>query len=116
MATMTVQAPDRSVEQRMAALRRANAVRSARKGMKADLKSGRLAVALLTGMPPSYVLSMKVWDLLTAAPNIGPVKARTLLRRAEIAPSKTVGGLSRRQRDELVGLLVARGRVRTGRT
>lgn len=112
MATLTVQAPDRSIEQRMAALRRANAVRSARRGMKADLKSGRLTVALLIGMPPSYVLSMKVSDLLIAAPKIGRVKAATLLRRAEVAPSKTVGGLSRRQRDELVGLLVARGWVR----
>jgi hypothetical protein len=38
-------------------------------------------------------------------PKIGPVKAGRLLTIAHISPSKTVGGLSERQRASLVELL-----------
>jgi hypothetical protein len=55
--------------------------------------------------PPAFVHSAKVADLLLAVPKYGPVKAHKLLARCRIAPSKTIGGLSRRQRDELAALL-----------
>jgi hypothetical protein len=38
-------------------------------------------------------------------PKYGPVKVDKLLSRCRIAPTKTVGGLSARQRDELAALL-----------
>jgi hypothetical protein len=48
----------------------------------------------------------KVADLLLALPKYGPVKVNKLLSRCRIAPSKTIGGLSQRQRNELAALLV----------
>jgi hypothetical protein len=62
------QAPVRSLDQRMDALRRANDIRVRRAKLKKDLKDGRF------------------------------------LNTCRISQSKTVGGLSERQRAELIGL------------
>ena len=63
------QAPLRSLDQRMEALKRA-----------------------------------KVFDMLMAVPKFGRVKAARMLNQCRISQSKTVGGLSDRQRAELIGL------------
>jgi hypothetical protein len=55
--------------------------------------------------PPAFVQTAKVADLLLALPKYGPVKVNKLLSRCRIAPSKTIGGLSARQRNELAALL-----------
>ena len=47
----------------------------------------------------------KVADLFLALPEYGPVKVNKLLARCRIAPTKTIAGLSQRQRDELAALL-----------
>ncbi|MCA1680473.1 MAG: hypothetical protein LC777_16740 [Actinobacteria bacterium] len=54
----------------------------------------------------------KVADLLLAVPKHGPVKVNKLLSRCQIAPTKTVGGLSQRQREELAALLTGRTAAR----
>jgi hypothetical protein len=43
-----------------------------------------------------------VADLLLALPMYGPVKVNKLLSRCRIAPAKTIGGLSPRQRAALL--------------
>jgi ribosomal protein S13 len=43
--------------------------------------------------------------MLRAVPGYGPVKANKILKQCRIAPSKTIGGLSERQRDELIAHL-----------
>ncbi|MBC7293226.1 MAG: hypothetical protein H5T84_03800 [Thermoleophilia bacterium] len=47
----------------------------------------------------------KVFDLLLAVPKFGRVKTARLLERCRVSPSKTVNGLTPRQRKELVDLL-----------
>lgn len=91
--------------QREEALRRANAVRRQRAQLKRDLKAGRCAIDELLADPPAFVQTAKVADLLLAVPKYGPVKVNKLLARCRIAPSKTIGGLSARQRNELAALL-----------
>jgi hypothetical protein len=59
------------------------------------------AVALFRDHPPEWAATWKVADVLRAVPGMGPVKAARLLRRAQVAESKTLGGLSPRQRDAL---------------
>jgi hypothetical protein len=86
-------------------LRRANAVRRQRAQLKRDLSQGRCAIDALLRDPPSFVQTAKVADLLLALPKHGPVKVNKLLARCRIAPSKTLGGLSQRQRDELASFL-----------
>ena len=55
--------------------------------------------------PPDYLATAKVFDLLLAVPKYGRVKVNKILGQCKISPSKTVGGLSERQRGELVALM-----------
>src|SRR5690242_999720 len=98
------QAPVRSLDQRMDALRRANDVRVKRAQLKKDLKDGRVRVESILRNPPEFVETAKVIDILMAVPKFGRVKAARFLNTCRISQSKTVGGLSDRQRTELIEL------------
>jgi len=101
----SVAAPERSLVQRMDALQRANEIRTRRAQLKRDLKAGRHGIHQLLLDPPSYVETAKVFDMLLAVPKYGRVKVNRILVQCRISPSKTIGGLSQRQRAELVSLL-----------
>ena len=103
--TASAAVPARTHEQRMRALRRANEIRSARARLKRDLKAGKAQIEKLLLDPPDYVLSAKTFDMILAVPKYGRVKANKILTQCRISPSKTIGGLSERQRTELVHLL-----------
>ena len=98
-------APERSLTQRMDALKRANEIRTQRASLKRDLKAGRKQIHVLLLNPPEYLLTAKVFDLLLAVPKYGRVKVNRILTQCRISPSKTIGGLSERQRGELVSFL-----------
>lgn len=95
-------APERSLVQRLDALERANVVRTRRAQLKRDLKAGRHSIQQLLLEPPEYVETAKVFDMLLAVPKYGRVKVGKVLSGCRISPSKTIGGLSERQRKELV--------------
>jgi hypothetical protein len=97
--------PERSLAQRMDALRRANEIRTRRAGLKRDLKAGRVKIEKLLLDPPDYLQTAKVFDLLLAVPKYGRVKVNRILMNCRVSPSKTIGGLSERQRNELVASL-----------
>jgi guanylate kinase len=101
----TVAAPERSLVQRMEALQRANEIRTRRAQLKRDLKGGRQSIHDLLLEPPEYVETAKVFDMLLAVPKYGRVKVNKVLQQCRISPSKTIGGLSQRQRTELVSML-----------
>jgi hypothetical protein len=98
-------APERSLDQRMEALKRANDIRSKRAQLKRDLKGGKVRIQTLLMDPPEYVQTAKVIDMLMAVPKYGRVKTNRILTNCRISPSKTIGGLSERQRSELVSHL-----------
>src|SRR5438270_1983655 len=100
-----VSAPERSLVQRMEALQRANDIRSRRAQLKRDLKAGHQPIHELLLDPPEYLETAKVFDLLLAVPKYGRVKVNKILSQCRISPSKTIGGLSERQRTELVELM-----------
>ena len=95
-------APERSLDQRMEALNKANNIRSKRAKLKRDLKAGKANIQTLLLDPPKYVETAKVLDMLLAVPKYGRVKTNRILNQCRISPSKTIGGLSERQRSELV--------------
>lgn len=97
--------PDRSPSQRLEALKLANAVRTERASLKRDLKAGRIRIESVLLDPPECVHSAKVADIMLAVPRYGRVKVTKVLQRCRISPSKTVIGLSERQRGELVDAL-----------
>ncbi|MGZ6565047.1 MAG: integration host factor, actinobacterial type [Solirubrobacteraceae bacterium] len=79
--------------------------RTARAKLKQELREGKLRIEQVLARPPEHVSTARVLDLLVAVPKIGPVKATRLLNSARVTPSKTVGGLSDRQRARLIELL-----------
>ncbi len=113
-------APARSLDQRMEALERANVVRCYRAELKKDLAAGRgpRTVLDILAAPSELEETWKVFDVLMAVPRVGRVKANNILRRQGVSPSKTVAGLSGRQRRALLEALgglpsVGRGIVRS---
>ncbi len=104
-ASTTPQTPERSQQQRMDALRRANDIRSERARLKERLRTGDLVITDLLNDPPLCVHTAKVLDLLLAVPKYGRVKANRLLERCRVSPAKTVNGLTPRQRKELLDML-----------
>lgn len=97
--------PDRSLAQRMKALGKANTVRTERARLKRDLKAQRRRIHDILLEPPVYVETMKVFDLVLASPKYGRVKTNKVLQQCRISPAKTIGGMSQRQRAEVVSML-----------
>lgn len=100
VAARCIDVPSRSHAQRMEALERANQVRSYHAQVKRDLRVRRLRLDDV--LADEQAQTMKLVDALLAVPSVGRIKAKTILRRAHISPSKTLGGLTGRQRSELV--------------
>ena len=93
--------PERSPDQRLDALSRANEVRALRAQLKRDLKAGRVSIGPLLLDPPPYLETANVFDMLLTLPKYGRVKVTKILQSCGVSPSKTFGGLSDRQRLEL---------------
>jgi len=91
----------------MAALERANQIRTQRAQLKRDLRAGQRSIAYLLLDPPDYVQTAKIAEILLALPLCGRARVDKLLAQCGISPRKTVGGLSQRQREELARLLEA---------
>lgn len=104
-STSSTAIPARSHDQRLRALEAANHIRTRRAQLKRDLKAGKIHIERLLLDPPEYLGSAKVFDVMLAVPKYGRVKVNRILNGCRISPSKTIGGLSVRQRAELVALL-----------
>lgn len=98
-------ASTRRRDQRRRALQRANKARIAQAMLKKQLRQGAVRIEVIVATPPEQTSSAHVLDLLMAVPKCGPVKAARLLGTARISQSKTLGGLSDRQRARLTELL-----------
>lgn len=79
----------------------ANRIRVERAKLKRCLKDGSIDAVEVLADPEWWVMSMRVEALLRSLPKFGAVKAFDLMRRCQISSTKTVGGLSHRQRDAL---------------
>jgi len=99
--------PGRSREQRLRALAQANEVRRARAGLKKELASGKVELVQILADPPSCMRTARVRDLLLVLPKIGSVRAARILAHCGIAHSRTLAGLSERQRGELINFFRA---------
>jgi hypothetical protein len=100
---VTTLALDRSREQRIAALLRANQIRIERSKLK---KSMTLDTAIShVAAPPAFTQTMLVADLLRAVPKFGRARVERLMRRLQIADQKTLEEMSDRQRSDLADAL-----------
>lgn len=97
--------PERSREQRMIALAKANYHRGYRANLKRELQAGRMTFDQVLRNPTEEVMAMKVVDVMLHMPKYGRVKVNKILGKCQVSPSKTIGGLTDRQRYELITLV-----------
>lgn len=89
------------LEQRRAALLRANVIRKGNADAKRELKSYELTFG--AALERDSCQSAAAFDLLLALPGVGRIKALKVMRTLGVAPSKRVDGLTDRQRTALIG-------------
>ena len=94
--------PNRSPDQRLEALQRANQIRASQAHLKKNLKAGNVQITNILAQPPSYATNLPVETLLRALPGYGPARVTRLLTKTRISASKRLGGLTGRQRAELI--------------
>jgi hypothetical protein len=100
--------PERTQQQRMTALQKANDIRVRRSNFKRDVKAGRVPIITTYKYilePPDWLATMKILDLILSMPTYGRVRSNKVLVRVRMSPSKTLGSLSDRQRYEIVAML-----------
>ncbi|NNN10103.1 MAG: integration host factor [Acidimicrobiaceae bacterium] len=100
--------PTLTQEQRVAASRAAVANRRRRAEVKKLVKSGDLSLEELFSLAQNEecVAQMRAYDLISALPAIGEVKAARIMKSAAIAQTRRIRGLGPRQREQLFQALV----------
>ncbi len=91
--------------QRLAALARANQVRSERAELKARVRAGEVGLVGLIAEPPECLATASLAEVLLAAPGVGKVRLRRVLDASRLSPAKPLGTLTERQRSELIRTL-----------
>lgn len=96
--------PELDAESRRQALERAAEARKIRAELKAQLKSGEIdfAEVLRRAQDDEIVAKTKVSAVLEALPKVGKVRARKLMERLDISPSRRIRGLGANQREKLL--------------
>lgn len=91
--------PPLTPEQRAAALDKAAASRAERARIKAALKTGDLTVgqAIERSRESEALARLRVRDLLSSLPGIGPARTEAAMRRLGIAESRRLRGLGAHQ-------------------
>ena len=98
--------PELDPEQRRAALDKAAEARRTRAECKQMLKSGEVKFreVLDRARESDALAKMKVLDVIGAMPSYGKVRARQLMERLDIAPTRRLRGLGDRQRANLIAV------------
>lgn len=96
--------PELDAESRRQALERAAEARKIRAELKQQLKNGEIdfAEVLRRAEDDEIVAKTKVSAVLEALPKVGKVRARKLMERLDISPSRRVRGLGANQREKLL--------------
>lgn len=96
--------PELDDNARRQALEKAAEARRVRAELKQQLKSGEIGFAdvLKRADADETIGRTKVSAVLEALPRVGKVRARRLMERLDISPSRRIRGLGANQRDKLI--------------
>ncbi len=95
--------PTLTDEQRKAALAKAAEARKARAEIKQRLKAGTLTLQqMLEQQGDEMTGKMKVSAVLEALPGVGKVRAKKIMEKLEIAPTRRIRGLGDKQKSALL--------------
>ncbi|MBA2528891.1 MAG: integration host factor [Euzebyales bacterium] len=101
--------PELDAESRRQALEKAAEARKVRAELKQQLKTGEIGFTEVLHRAGSdeVVGRTKVSAVLEAMPKVGKVRARRLMERLDISPSRRVRGLGANQREKLLAEFAA---------
>lgn len=96
--------PKLTNEERRAALEKAAVARKKRADLKNKAKEGGYTFTEILNMAENdeIVKKTRVMEVLKSMPKIGQIKAQQIMDDLEIAHSRKLGGLGKRQKDELL--------------
>lgn len=97
--------PQLSDTERAQALEKAKIARRERAAVKAELSRGDLSIFEVINDERDSIRRMKVFELISAVPGIGKVRAEAIMERHNISPSRRIGGLGIHQLTGLRGEL-----------
>lgn len=103
-----MQPPLLSPEDRARALARAAASRKRRAEVKAQIKSGEYSLSQVFALSKNdeAVAKMRVFELLESISGVGKVRARSVMERLNISPTRRIKGLGAKQMPALLAEFV----------
>ncbi len=103
-------APSLTSAERAAALRKATAVRMARRRFKDEVARGAFAISRarsLLAKADDGLAGIRVRDLLQCLPGMGPKRAAATMEAVGISPTRRIRGLGQHQVDALIARVSA---------
>jgi guanylate kinase len=101
--------PQLTPEERARALAKAKLSRQVRAALKLRIKSMEVSIAQVFDIATNdeAIAKMRVLELIESIPGMGKVRAKAVMERLNISPTRRVQGLGRHQMDSLIEEFVA---------
>ena len=97
--------PKLTTQERRDALRAAVAARRSRAVFKEEIKVGKKSWKDAFSAKDESIKKMRVRELIESLPGVGEVRAKNILEKAGISPTRRVGGVGRSQYEKLLELM-----------
>ena len=97
--------PNLTTQERRDALKAAVAARRIRAAFKEEIKVGKKSWKDAFSAQDESIKKMRVRELIESLPGVGEVRAKNILERAGISPTRRVGGVGRSQYEKLLELM-----------
>ena len=99
--------PNLTTQERRDALRAAVVARRTRAAFKEEIKVGKKSWKDAFCAQDESIKKMRVRELIESLPGVGEVRAKNILEKAGISPTRRVGGVGRSQYEKLLELMKA---------
>jgi guanylate kinase len=97
--------PKLSAQERRDALKAAVAARRTRAAFKEEIKVGKKSWKDAFSAQDESIKKMRVRELIESLPGVGEVRAKNILEKAGISPTRRVGGVGRSQYEKLLEIM-----------
>ena len=97
--------PNLTTQERRDALKAAVAARRTRAAFKEEIKVGKKSWRDAFSAQDESIKKMRVRELIESLPGVGEVRAKNILEKAGISPTRRVGGVGRSQYEKLLELM-----------
>ena len=97
--------PNLTTQERRDALKAAVAARRSRAAFKEEIKVGKKSWKDAFSAQDESIKKMRVRELIESLPGVGEIRAKNILERAGISPTRRVGGVGRSQYEKLLELM-----------